>query len=135
MASIALRFPGLPPSANKRLHHMERYRSNNDWKGDAKQLAADAVNRSKDGPFPWDLVHVHYLIHYPKRTKADLDNMIGSCKPVLDGLSGVVFTDDSSQHVHRLSAEIVVQKGEPAGLIVSITRCDRGSLHDASLDN
>jgi Holliday junction resolvase RusA-like endonuclease len=136
MASVTVSLVGLPPSANKRLHYMKRAKSNKEWKGWSHQSAVDAVNRSHDGPFPWTRVHVTLVVHYPKRTRVDLDNVTSSFKPLLDGMSGVVFKDDSSEHIHRLSAEVQVLKGEPAGVRVVVERCDETvNLPQVALDN
>ena len=99
---------GHPPSANKRLHHMARWRSNRDWKGWTHLALMDAVNRGKVTGLPWSRIHVRYVFHYPRVTHADLDNLLGSMKPCQDGMVGIVGDKDDSEHIHDLSASVEV---------------------------
>jgi hypothetical protein len=115
---------GLPPSANKRLHYMQRHKSNQEWKGWTRQLAIDAVNRAGVKDAPWDRAHVLYSFHYPRRTIVDLDNLVGSMKPCLDGLTGIVFVGDDARHVDRIEAAVEVVKGQSAGASITVTPCD-----------
>lgn len=123
MATISFDLTGLPPSANKRLHHMARYRSNQEWSLWTTRSAQDAVNRGHFDGLPWPRVHVRYLFHYPRVTLADVDNLIGSCKPILDGLVGIAIEKDDSRHVHELSASVEVAKGRMAGVTVYVEQC------------
>ena len=124
VATITFDLPGLPPSANKRLHHMKRAKANKEWKGWSQLAALDAVNRSGMTDLPWDRAHVQYVFHYPKVTHADLDNLLGSAKPVLDGTKGIIVTDDSASIVHRVAADIKVTKGVALGMTVIVEKCD-----------
>ena len=127
MESIRIELVGLPPSQNKRRHHMTRYRDDQQWKSDAAALAMNAVNRSGLTGFPWRRVHVRYIFHYQRTTLADLDNLLGSMKPCLDGVKGIAFTDDNVTCVHDLSASVEVVKGVPNGVAVLVTRCECAS--------
>lgn len=123
MTTISFDLISLPPSANKRLHHMARYRSNQEWTQWAKLSVQDAVNRGHYVGLPWPRTHVRYLFHYPKSTTADIDNLIGSMKPCLDGLVGIAIEKDDSNHVHLLSAAVDVVRGRPRGVTVTIELC------------
>lgn len=124
MTAISIDLSGLPPSANKRLHYMKRHKSNQEWKGWTYHLAVDAINRAGIKDAPWDRAHVLYAFRYPRRTVVDLDNLIGSMKPCLDGLTGVVITADDATHVHRIEASVEVVKALPAGVSITVTQCD-----------
>lgn len=103
---------------------MARYKSNQQWTGDTRLLAVSAVNASRLPALPWARVHVLYRFHYPRRTMADLDNLVGSMKPCLDGIVGVVVTSDDAQHVHRLSAAVELDRTRPPGVTMVISPCD-----------
>lgn len=123
MPAIIFDLPGIPPSANKRMHHMARYRSNKEWAGWARQALISAINTSKVTQLPWDGAHVEYIFHYPRTTLADIDNLIASTKPILDACKVIVVPDDSARYVHAISARVVKDGGQRAGLTVVITRC------------
>lgn len=114
---------GLPPSANKRLHWRARHKSNQEWKNSTTLLLRDQINKTKVKGLPWPKVHVRYEFHYPRTTVADLDNLIGSLKPALDALSGVLIPDDDSRYVHQISATITVIRGVPAGVDIQVDQC------------
>lgn len=103
---------------------MARHRANQDWKLWSYRAAKDALNRAGYTDTPWTVVHVRYVFHYPRKTHADPDNLVGSAKPVLDALRGVLLSDDSHEHVHRISAGVEVDKQQPAGLRVEVERCE-----------
>lgn len=124
MTTIFFDLDGLPPSGNKRLHYMARHASNQSWKSSAALVARDALNRVGVRDAPWMRAHVEYAFHYPKVTRVDLDNLIASMKPVLDGLVGIAVVDDDARHVHRIGASVSVDKSRPSGFRVSVTKCD-----------
>lgn len=121
--SVTFQLTGLPPSANKRLHYMARHKKNQEWKAWSNLAIKDAVQRAGISDAPWARVHVLYVFHYPRITRADPDNLVGSAKPILDGLTRVIIPDDSEKHVHRIAAAVKVDRGQPAGVQVSIERC------------
>lgn len=123
MATISIDLPGLPPSANSRLHYMARHKSNQEWKDSTKWVLMDVINRGHFIGLPWDRVHVRYEFHYPRRTLADLDNLVGRMKPCLDGLVGLAVTKDDSRHVHQLEATLAVSRGTPAGVRIVVDEC------------
>jgi hypothetical protein len=123
MTLITFDLPGIPPSANKRLHHMARYKSNQEWMGWTVLALRDAINRDRVAELPWPRIHVEYIFHYPRVTLADVDNLIGSTKPILDACKGIVVPDDNSQYVHDVSASVDKRSGQPAGLTVIIRQC------------
>ena len=121
--AITFDLPGIPPSANKRMHYMARYHSNQEWKLWASRSLMDAVNRSRIADLPWSRVHVQYIFHYGKTTLVDLDNLIGSCKPILDAAVGVVMPNDDVRYVHEVGARVDIRRGEASGLTVVIAKC------------
>jgi hypothetical protein len=123
MASLTFTLSGVPPSQNKRLHHMARYQQNKQWKDDTIVLLRDAINRSRVSGLPWPRVHVRYNFHYPRVTLADPDNLIGSMKPCLDGCKEIAFPDDNVTVIHDLSVRVDVLKKMPAGVTVVIDEC------------
>lgn len=134
MATIFFDLVGIPPSANKRLHFRVRAKANKDWKGWAALAARDAANRSGAKDLPWERAHVRYTFFYPRETHADLDNLIGSGKPVLDATKGILVVDDSATHVHEISAHIEKRPKQAAGLRVEVTRCECRDAQDGSED-
>ena len=123
MPALSFSLSGLPPSQNKRRHYMVRYTDDQTWKQAAHLSAIDAINRAHLVGLPWERVHVRYAFHYPRVTLADPDNLIGSMKPCLDGIKGLVFVDDNVRHIHDLSVRVDVVKGIPPGVTVIIEPC------------
>jgi len=123
MATLTLSLIGLPPSQNSRRHHFARARDDKQWKEDARLVALDAINRERPAGLPWQRVHVRYDFHYQRVTSVDPDNTVGRCKPVLDGLKGLVFPDDSSKYIHQIGTTVNVRRDQPAGFDVVIDEC------------
>lgn len=123
MPSLSFSLSGIPPSQNKRRHHMVRYRDDQMWKASATLSLRDAINRQHITGLPWQRVHVTYAFHYPRITLADPDNLIGSMKPILDSGKGIAFSDDNVTIIHLLSVRVDVVKKIPAGVSVIIEQC------------
>ncbi len=123
MSLIRFSIPGIPPSQNSRRHHMQRYRDDQEWKQTTNLALTNTLNRNPQQGLPWDRVHIQYIFHYPRKTYADPDNLIGSMKPCLDGIKGVVMPDDSTKHIHRLGVQVEVIPGRKAGVVVDISEC------------
>lgn len=86
-----------PLTLNQRLHHMAKYRLEQELQADAKVLA-----RSHKVP-PCERISVE--LHWrPKMRRArDGDNLFATVKPLVDGLrkAGVVVDDDTTRVEHR----------------------------------
>lgn len=130
MTALIFSIPGLPPSANKRLHYMARAKLNKQWKDDTTLLLRDAINKSGVKDLPWQRVHVRYNFHYPRVTLADPDNLIGSMKPCLDGMKPIAFPDDNVTVIHDLSVRVDLLKKVSAGVVVVIEKCECGTSED-----
>lgn len=92
--------PGTPPSPNRTRagHWRRRYKSDQQWRSDARLLAIDARNRLRGVTFPWPRVALRYVWVVPDdRRRRDPDNWVAACKPILDGIvdAGIIPGDDS----------------------------------------
>lgn len=96
---IMILIPGRPEGPNKKWAHWRlKAEHNASWRHDAKLQAIDVVNRMR-----WrapDRARMVVTFHLPDSTRRDLDNLIGSTKPLLDGLVDArVLRDDSLRHL------------------------------------
>ncbi len=95
-------------------------------KESARQTAKDTgfvLARAFYEPFaPGDDYHARLTFCPPDKTRRDLDNLLASCKPLMDGICGGLQIDDSQ--IKR----ITVEWGEvvPGGSVLfSITKIER----------
>lgn len=91
---IKFPWPHKDLSPNGRKHRMEVARLKKRAKSDAFfEASAHEDCRAFRGASG---VHVDLVFLPPDRRKRDLDNMLGSCKAMLDGLSEAIGVDDST---------------------------------------
>lgn len=117
-----LRFvvPGHPPTANERLHHFELAKRRRAFRDDATLVARDAKNRS-NGDFPLGPVRLSFNFVFPTFRVRDLDNLVGSVKPIIDGIvdAGIIY-DDSLDHVREIRASARVDPAIGSEIVVNI---------------
>src|SRR5262245_16054104 len=116
---VSVLVPGLPPGPNaqrKQRHWSERYKSDQDWKGDTRFLAS-AVRRPG---MPWPTVRVRYQFVLPDHRVRDWDNLIASVKPCLDGIVAARLIEaDDYRHVREFGPHTVsVLRGAESVTIV-----------------
>lgn len=116
--SISIRIPGRPPTANARRHWHKVAEDNETWKGAATQLARaelhewESVYGLRWSPLRWAAILVTFGVH--THAVRDWDNLIGSIKPLLDGLvAAKVLTDDSIRVIATISFRWVYAKDDP----------------------
>lgn len=98
--SLGIFIPGRAPTPNVRRHWRSIARDNETWKASAQTIAAEAV-RDWEGRrgLKWRPVfHASVAVTFslPDKRNRDIDNLIASCKPLLDGIVAAgVIADDS----------------------------------------
>jgi crossover junction endodeoxyribonuclease RusA len=104
--TLPLPFHTPPLTLNQRLHHMKK------WRKEQEVQAAALVLARKYKVTPCDRISVE--LHWrPKTRRArDGDNLFATVKPLVDGLrqAGVVTDDDSTRVEHR---NPVIHPAEP----------------------
>lgn len=98
--SIGIVIPGRAPTPNARRHWRQIARDNAEWKAAALAIASNALRQWEGSHgLKWRPVfHASVVVTFslPDRRSRDLDNLIASCKPLLDGIvQAGVITDDS----------------------------------------
>ncbi len=106
---------GLPPNANKTRgnHWSQTYKEQQEWQRTTWFLAKQAY-RGK----PLDRAHLHFFISVGDKRVHDPDNIIGSLKPVIDGLKGVAIVDDS---IDNIEVTFTFNREKPRGIRLVIT--------------
>jgi crossover junction endodeoxyribonuclease RusA len=112
---ITLPWPDKRLSPNARVHWATLSEVKRAARAEGFALAREALGRSAiTGP-----LHVSLTFHPPTRRRADLDNMLSSCKAVIDGISQAVGVDDSEW-------SLSLRKGEPTKsgcVVVTLSAC------------
>lgn len=95
-ALLRLTLPGHPPSPNRlRGHWSTRWKQTHSWRDDVTYLARA---QRPDAPYP--VAKVTITFEHRQHHFRDEDNLVASCKPILDGLRlGGVIVDDSPDHI------------------------------------
>lgn len=110
-----LRFEGMPPNPNARLHHMARARSAKHWRQIAYYLALSELRRER---IP-QLERARLSLVFTRRTvgRADEDNDLARAKPLVDGLVDAgILPDDTRAHVEW--GTVLEEKGRPGVRLV-----------------
>lgn len=109
MIRITLPWPTKWLSPNARLHWTQKHKVHRAWrKIGAAETLAQGIRRN-DFDIPQDL-KVTLVFSPPDKRQRDLDNMLASCKPMLDGISDVIGIDDSKWQI-ALRREAPVKGG------------------------
>lgn len=110
---IAIRIEGRPPTPNVRRHWRQIARDNAVWK-EAAQTVAENEKRKWEGRhgLKWRTLKragVSIAFGLPDKRHRDLDNLIASTKPLLDGIvaAGLII-DDSIDVITRIEFGAVV---------------------------
>jgi hypothetical protein len=114
--------PGHPPGGNerKRWHWRKLKKIDDQYMVDAHRCGVDAVNRSGVTGLPYGQCHVVVEFHYTQKRTRDWDNLVGQLKPILDGLRGILWIDDSTDHILTLRPELVIGAGRGPGILVYV---------------
>ena len=102
--------PGPPPvslNVQERLHWAQRQRIRCWWAEQAWLTWLEAGRPKFTRPA------VQFRLYYRDARRRDPDNVIASCKPILDGLKGRAFSDDHSGVVTLLPPVIGVDRERP----------------------
>jgi len=106
--------PDLSP--NKRLHHMQLYRS----KRDAKDEAIARVLQQGRPRTPYEKAHITITWVAKDKRRRDIDNLFASMKASIDGLVFAdVIADDSADCV---SYTLRYEQGEKDNTIIEVER-------------
>ncbi len=100
MRHVVYQVPDVPVSLNVllRMHWSRRRKYNEAW---AWSIRAAIASQGAVGDLPLERARVLIIQH--RKRKLDRDNLVGSCKPILDGLKQAnVIVDDDEDHC-RLS--------------------------------
>lgn len=115
---LTIRIPGRPPTANARRHWRSVARDNETWKETATLVANGERSEweSRHGlkwrPLRRCDVRITFGVH--TRAVRDWDNLIGSTKPLTDGLvAASVMLDDSIRVIRSVSFGVTFSKGDP----------------------
>lgn len=115
--SITLVIPGDPPrsrNAADKLHWSERQRDRDAWKWLVHEAWARAGRPCLRGP-----VAVRFRLYFKRGARRDLDNCVGACKPILDGMVDCgLIRDDSARVVQSLEMAVAVDKANPRTVLV-----------------
>jgi len=109
-SECVLVIPGPPPlSLNvvERMHWAKRQRIRDWWAQQSFWTWLQAGQPTFKRPA------VQYRVFYATNRRRDADNVVASCKPILDGLKGHAFPDDHSGVVTILPPIIGVDKQRP----------------------
>lgn len=114
---------GIPPlpNASRRMVWQRRAAQASPWRSMAEMLARAAVRDSGQGDdFPRaDPVKIQ-LTFQLARLNRDLDNLIASCKPIIDGMAGVILADDGPKIVVALEGRIARSRTKEDFVIVEV---------------
>ena len=99
MTALHLPLPPKELSPNARIHWAKKAAATYEYRSQCGWIARVAGLKFR-GP-----VRIEYLFRFCDRRRRDLDNLIKSMKPALDGLRDAgVIAEDSTDEVPRLSA-------------------------------
>jgi len=114
--------PDLNPNNNKHWGDKARARKN------AREAMMDAL-KNKDNPVfvpdrPYEaaILKIEFVAGFkdPQRGRRDMDNLLASAKPYIDGLvDGGILRDDTAV---RLRYELVYRFGEEAKMVFTVTK-------------
>jgi Holliday junction resolvase RusA-like endonuclease len=122
---IAIEIPDRPPNTNdaNRQTPQQKWRIRREWRERAAEEARLEVRAwerrhgAKWPKLPKAIVAVTFVL--PDRRRRDVDNLVSSLKPLLDGIvdAGVV-KDDSIETLVEWSIDSVIVKGSSSTMIV-----------------
>lgn len=94
--SMTIKVPGLPSTPNSRMNWRVKARDQKMWREKSAWIAAEKK------PFR-PMVDVSLQVVRHSAVMMDFDNLVASCKPLIDGLrdAGVIWNDDSKTIVDR----------------------------------
>jgi crossover junction endodeoxyribonuclease RusA len=110
--SITITVPGRPPTPNARRHWRVTALDNDTWKGAARVVALEAKPDSWE---PLDHAEVDVTFIVPDKRRRDLDNLVSSVKPQMDGIVDAgILRDDSLEVLSVVRYGWRYSKGESA---------------------
>lgn len=101
--------PDHPPGGNerKRKHHMALYKIDQEW-AEVSGWAFTAARASLPPGTPYGMCNLHIVWHFTQKRRRDWDNLMSSLKGVLDGLTGKLYADDSSDCILEIRQSIQI---------------------------
>jgi crossover junction endodeoxyribonuclease RusA len=105
MIRILLPWPPRELSPNARLHWAQKRQVTKAWRKLAAYETLAAGVRKGDPDIPANIKAV-FTFHPPDRRRRDLDNLLASCKPMIDGIADTIGRDDSTWQIELRKAEI-----------------------------
>lgn len=119
---ITIEIPGRPPSLNERRHWRAIARDNATWKAAAVEAAGIAVGQwQRDHGLDWrtlSKVALSVTFIVPTRIRHDVDNLISTLKPLLDGVVAAnVIEDDSFEVIRYFDVGCDYRKGRRATIL------------------
>lgn len=114
-AILEIWLDGLPKNANStRGSHWTRiYKEQQEWQFATWALAHNAYKGA-----PLERAHLHFFVSVGDNRVHDPDNIIGSLKPVIDGLKGVAIVDDDIDHIQ---VTYTFDREKPRGIRLVVT--------------
>ena len=103
MIEVTLPWPHRDLSPNARAHYQEKAKKVKRYRADSKLLCTGLVQATAGVP---ESVHATLTFHPPDKRRRDMDNMLASLKPGLDGVVDAIGVDDSKW-------TLTLQRGEP----------------------
>lgn len=103
----------------KRAHWRSIRREDDQWKNTAYVCGLKSANLYKSAKLPFGQCIVTVTYIYPKRRRRDWDNMAGELKGIFDGLTGVIWADDSTDCIVELKQRILMQSARD-GLLIEV---------------
>ena len=116
MKEIILPWPHSSLSPNSRVHWAEKSRHNKSTKNHAWAATLESKFKAHEGP-----IDLHITFRPADRRKRDIDNMIASCKGMLDGVALGLGVDDSRFRLH-------LEVGEPmrgGAVVIKLSQQER----------
>jgi Holliday junction resolvase RusA-like endonuclease len=100
---------GHPPGGNerKRMHHMGLYKVDKEWAAFAG-WAFKAARASLPPGTPYGMCNLAIEWHFREKRRRDWDNLMASLKGILDGLTGNLYADDSSDCIIEVRQTIKI---------------------------
>lgn len=116
MKEIILPWPHSSLSPNSRVHWAEKSRHNKSTKNYAWAATLEAKIKLVEGP-----IDLHITFRPADKRRRDIDNMIASCKGLLDGVALGLGVDDSRFRLH-------LEVGEPmrgGAVVIKLSQQER----------
>lgn len=123
-SEIVIEIPGRPPNTNdaNRQTPQQKWRIRRDWRNTANTYAVHACEdwRARHGAKwePLKVAEVDVTFVLPDARRRDLDNLVSTLKPLIDGaVDAGVIVDDSVQCLNALYVSFRIARGKIATIL------------------